>query len=134
MTFTRHTMMWETAVDALERAERMHRQFIRLAGQRARAPVWEPPIEVYEQDGRLAIVVALPGVPPDSLSLDLEAAMISIAPERTMPRAFAGGVIHCLEIPYGRFERHIRLPAGHYRLARRDFEHGCLLLDFERLD
>ena len=44
MTFTRHTMMWETAVDALERAERMHRQFFRLAGQRARAPVWEPPI------------------------------------------------------------------------------------------
>ncbi len=78
MTFTRHTMMWETAVDALERAERMHRQFFRLAGQHARAPVWEPPIEVFEQDGRLAIVVALPGVPPDSLSLDLEGAMLEV--------------------------------------------------------
>ncbi|MFM0732371.1 Hsp20/alpha crystallin family protein [Paraburkholderia sediminicola] len=134
MTSTRHTMMWETAIDALERAERLHRQFFRLAGQHTRAPVWEPPIEVFEHDGLLAIVVALPGVPPDRVNLNLEGATLIVTAERTLPRALAGGAIHCLEIPYGRFERHIRLPAGRYRLARRDSEDGCLLLDFERLE
>ncbi|MFM0116687.1 Hsp20/alpha crystallin family protein [Paraburkholderia nemoris] len=134
MTSTRHTLMWEAAVDALERAERLHRQFFRLAGQHARVPVWEPPIEVFEHDGRLAIVVALPGVPPDQVSLDLQGGTLVVVAERTLPRAFAGGAVHCMEIPYGRFERHIRLPAGRYRLAGRDSEHGCLLLDFERLD
>ena len=134
MSTTRHAMMWDAAVDALERAERLHRQFFRLAGQHARAPVWEPPIEVFEHEGRLAIVVALPGVPPERVSLDLEGAMLVVTAERELPRAFAGGAVHCLEIPYGRFERHIRLPAGRYRLARRDSEDGCLLLDFERLE
>ncbi|MFM0293939.1 MULTISPECIES: Hsp20/alpha crystallin family protein [Paraburkholderia] len=134
VTFTRHNIMWEAAVDAIERAERLHRQFFRLAGQHARVPIWEPPIEVYEQDGQLVIVVALPGVSPDLVDLNLEGPTLIVAAERKLPQAFAAGTVHCMEIPYGRFERHIQLPAGHYRLARRDAEHGCLVLGFERLD
>ncbi|WP_259294940.1 Hsp20/alpha crystallin family protein [Paraburkholderia sp. DHOC27] len=134
MSITRHTIMWDTAIDTLERAARLHRQFFRLAGQHARVPLWEPPIEVFEHDGLLTIVVALPGVPPEQVDLNLDGATLIVAAERTLPRVLAGGAVHCLEIPYGRFERRIQLPAGRYRLARRDFEHGCLLLDFERLD
>ncbi|WP_345815152.1 Hsp20/alpha crystallin family protein [Paraburkholderia sp. PREW-6R] len=134
MSITRHTIMWEAAIDALQRAERLHRQFFRLAGQRSRVPVWEPPIEVFERDGLLVIVVALPGVSPDQVILSLEGSALVVTAERTLPHVAAGGAVHCLEIPYGRFERHIQLPAGRYRLARRDSENGCLLLDFERLD
>lgn len=134
MTITRHITIWETAVDALERAERLHRQFFRLAGQHARVPVWEPPIEVFEHGGRLAIVVALPGVHPDHVNVSLEGGILIVAAERKLPEAFAVGAVHCMEIPYGRFERRIQLPAGRYRLIQRDAEHGCLLLDFERLD
>lgn len=133
MTFTRHTIMWEAAVDALERAERLHRQFFRLAGQHARVPIWEPPIEVFEQEGQLVIVVALPGVAPELVALNLEGETLIVAAERQLPRAFAAGTVHCMEIPYGRFERRIRLPQGRYRLARRDAEHGCLVLRFEKL-
>ncbi|WP_258194384.1 Hsp20/alpha crystallin family protein [Paraburkholderia sp. BL18I3N2] len=134
VTFTRHTIMWEAAVDAIERAERLHRQFFRLAGQHARVPIWEPPIEVFEQDGRLVIVVALPGVPPDVIDLNLDGGTLIVEAERKLPRAFAAGKVHCLEIPYGRFERRIQLPTGRYRLAQRDADHGCLVLSFERLD
>ena len=56
MTTPIHTALLETAIDALERAERLHRQFFRLAGQPSRTPVWEPPIEVFEHDGQLATV------------------------------------------------------------------------------
>ncbi|WP_343657213.1 Hsp20/alpha crystallin family protein [Paraburkholderia caribensis] len=133
MTTPIHTALLETAIDALERAERLHRQFFRLAGQPSRTPVWEPPIEVFEHDGQLAIVVALPGVRPDQVNLTLEGGTLIVVAERNLPQGFAAGAVHCMEIPYGRFERHIRLPAGHFRLARRNAEHGCLLLELERL-
>ena len=119
MTTPIHTALLETAIDALERAERLHRQFFRLAGQPSRTPVWEPPIEVFEHDGQLAIVVALPGVRPDQVNLTLEGGTLIVVAERNLPQGFAVGAVHCMEIPYGRFERHIRLPAGHFRLARR---------------
>ncbi len=134
MTSSRYPTMWETAIEALERAERLHRQFFRLAGKPEQVPVWEPPIEVFEHAGRLSIVVALPGVPPDGIDVSLEAGTLVVVAERKLPDAMVGGAVHCLEIPYGRFERRIRLPAGHYRLARRDSEHGCLLLALERLE
>ncbi|KWR74541.1 Hsp20/alpha crystallin family protein [Cupriavidus sp. IDO] len=134
MTTSRYATMWETAIETLERAERLHRQFFRLAGQPAQVPVWEPPIEMFEHVGRLVVVVALPGVPPDSIDVSLEGGTLIVAAERKLPRAFAGAAVHRLEIPYGRFERQVRLPSGHYRLVQRDSEHGCLLLAFERLD
>lgn len=134
MTTPIHTALLESAIDAIERAERLHRQFFRLAGQQSRTPVWEPPIEVFEHDGQLAIVVALPGVHPDHVTLTFEGEMLTVVAERKLPQGFAVGAVHCMEIPYGRFERRIRLPAGHYRLAQRNAEHGCLLLELERLD
>ncbi|WP_144138159.1 Hsp20/alpha crystallin family protein [Paraburkholderia sp. BCC1884] len=134
MSITRHITLWETAIDALERAERLQRQFFRLAGQQGRAPVWEPPIEVFQNDARLVIVVALPGVHPEHIEVSVDGPKLVVAAERQLPKAFAVGAVHCMEIPYGRFERHIQLPAGRYRLIRRESEHGCLLLDFERLD
>jgi HSP20 family molecular chaperone IbpA len=133
MTTPIHTALLETAIDAIERAERLHRQFFRLSGQPSRTPVWEPPIEVFENDGRLAIVVALPGVHPDHVNLIFEGEMLTVVAERKLPQGFAVGTVHCMEIPYGRFERHIRLPAGHFRLLQRNAEHGCLLLELERL-
>jgi HSP20 family molecular chaperone IbpA len=126
--------MWEAAVDAIERAERLHRQFFRLSGQRARVPVWEPPIEVFEQDGRLVVIVALPGVPPEQVGVNLEGGTVTVVAERKLPCAFVAANIHCVEIPYGRFERRIQLPAGRFRLAWREAEHGCLMLGFERLE
>ncbi|WP_321951428.1 Hsp20/alpha crystallin family protein [Paraburkholderia bannensis] len=135
MSIIRHTIMWDAAVDTLERAARLHRQFFRLAGQHAKAPMWEPPIEVFEHDGLLVIVVALPGVAPDQVELNLEGNTLVVAAERALPRrALAGDAVHCLEIPYGHFERRIQLPAGRYRLVRRESENGCLSLDFEKLD
>ncbi|MGT2489458.1 hypothetical protein ACU4GD_00060 [Cupriavidus basilensis] len=50
----------------------------------------------------------MPGVKPECIDIGLDAhARFSISCRtRAAPRAFAGGTVHCLEIPYGRFERH----------------------------
>ena len=40
-------------------------------------------------------------------------------------------MIRRLEIPYGRFERHIELPIGRFEIDRRELTDGCLLLTLQ---
>ena len=53
--------MLAEAVELLEAADRLQRQFFRF-GQMGEAPCWEPPIDMYADDGDLAVLVALPAV------------------------------------------------------------------------
>ncbi|MGT2433448.1 Hsp20/alpha crystallin family protein [Cupriavidus basilensis] len=132
MPSDRNMTTWETALQAVERAERLHRQFFRPAGQLGLRPVWEPPVEIFEQGKQIAVVVALPGVKPECIDIGLDANTLSIRAERALHRAFAGGTVHCLEIPYGRFERHIQLPPGRYGMQQSESVDGCLVLILER--
>ena len=50
-----------------------------------------------------------------------------------LPAHLRRAAIHRLEIPYGRFERRIALPAGEFELLDRRLEHGCLALELRRL-
>ena len=50
-------LMWAQACAAMERAERLRRQFFHHA-----TPHWEAPIDVFETDDALIILIALPGV------------------------------------------------------------------------
>jgi HSP20 family molecular chaperone IbpA len=43
-----------------------------------------------------------------------------------------GGMVHRLEIPYGRFERRITLPAAGLQLGQAEFADGCLMLKFSK--
>ena len=47
--------------------------------------------------------------------------------------AASGQRIHRLEIPYGRFERQIELPAGRYEIDGRELANGFLVLRLRRL-
>jgi hypothetical protein len=38
-----------------------------------------------------------------------------------------------MELPYGRFERRVALPAGEYELVRRDVADGCLTVVMRKL-
>jgi HSP20 family protein len=119
--------MWAEACDALARAERLHRQFFRL-GEPSSRPVWEPPVDIFENEDELAIVAALPGVAPSRLEMAVEDGVLVIAGERSAPAMQRAAVIHRLEIPQGRFERRITLPSGRFELTRHDLADGCLTL------
>jgi HSP20 family molecular chaperone IbpA len=111
----------------LVRAERLQRQFFWL--QRARGvPTWEPPVDILETAEALLVYVALPGVDPDSVEAALEDGNLIVAGARTLPTELRDAEIHRLELPQGRFERHIPLPAGRYRDVRRFAVHGCLVI------
>jgi HSP20 family molecular chaperone IbpA len=120
--------IWGEALEMLDRAERLQRQFFRLQRTARPGPSWLPPTDIFEQDEGLLIVVALPDVPPAQVEVLSEGGGLIVRGERPLPTACRQAVIRQLEIPYGRFERRIDLPAGEYVLARKTFNDGCLVL------
>jgi HSP20 family protein len=120
-------LMWAEAVDLLERAERMQRQFFRLAAGEDR-PRWEPPVDVYSRGDEMLVEVALPGVPSERVELVCAPGELIVRGERRLPSRWSAAPIHRLEIPYGRFERRLALPAGSWKLVDQEFANGCLQL------
>ena len=122
--------MWAEALEMLQSAERLQRQFFQIGASGAR---WEPPVDVYQAGDDLWIFLALPGVPAGHMETVIEGATLIVQGERPLPAAARGARIHRLEIPYGRFERRITLPAGHYQVLQRVCENGCLVLGLRKL-
>lgn len=123
--------MWAEALDMLEQAQRLQRRFFQPRGT-THKPVWEPPMDIFETDSALTIQVAMPGVRPDSVSVIIDGGTVHVVGERPLPLSRAARIRH-LEIPYGRFERHIGLPPGLYELAERAIVNGCLQLTLRKL-
>jgi len=119
--------MWGETVDLLEQAERLQRQFFRLTSGSARAS-WEPPVDVFADGDEILVEVALPGVPADRIELGCAPGELIVRGERRLPRRLASAAIQRLEIPHGRFERRLPLPAGPWQLAGQEFANGCLQL------
>ncbi len=125
--------MWKEACDLLDQAERLHRQFFRLSTSRRTRPVWEPPVDVYEDEREIVIIVALPGVSAERIEVTIEMNALVIRAESSMPFGRADCEIHRLEIPYGYFERRIELPAVRLETGARELSNGCLILSLRKL-
>ena len=106
---SRHFSNWMMgeALLMLERADRLHRQFFTHA-----AVAWEPPVDIVEADGLLKMQIALPGVPAEAITVTLDPAGVTISAVRPFPCRETTSHVHRIEIPYGRFERHVGLPLG----------------------
>jgi HSP20 family molecular chaperone IbpA len=120
--------MWSEACEMLARAERLHHEFFKLGAQVARHPAWEPPADVFETEGEVVVLVALPGVEPDKIQMAIDGNHLVVAGTRTIPAALRQAVIHRLELPQGRFERRIPLPSGRYGSMRPAKENGLLVV------
>jgi HSP20 family protein len=126
--------MWAQAVELLDQAERMHRQFFRLAAsERARA-IWEPPADVFEDEQEIVVIVALPGVPADRIEATLDSGTLLVQAESPPPLAGSCRAVRQLEIPYGYFERRIRLPEMRLEAGAREVADGCLILRLRKKD
>ena len=123
-------LMWEQACDAMERAERLYRQFF----HRGRAtPAWEAPCDILESDDALTILVALPGVEIDQIKVTLSAGVLIVSGERPLPREVMDAKIHRLEIPHGHFQRRIELPPARFEISGRHLANGCLKLQLHKV-
>jgi len=122
--------MWSEACEMLARAERLHRQLFQLSS--LRVPTWEPPADVLETAREVLVIVALPGVNLDAVEVAIDDGAVAIVGVRTAPPALRDAVIHRLELPQGRFERRVELPAGRYRNVTRRAVDGCLVVSLEK--
>jgi HSP20 family protein len=125
--------MWGEALELLERADRLHRQFFQLGATRRAFPTWEPPVDVFETERQIIIVAALPGVSADQVTIDVDPAAITVRGQRRQPPAVLRGRIHQMELPYGFFERRIDLPGMQLQLDQRNLADGCLTLTLNKL-
>jgi HSP20 family molecular chaperone IbpA len=116
-------LMWADACAAMERAERLRRQFFHHG-----RPHWEAPIDVFETDNALTILIALPGVELDSITVTLNTGTLIVRGERPLPRELQHARILRMEIPYGNFERRIELPPIPFEISGRHLADGCLML------
>jgi HSP20 family protein len=126
------TWMWSRALEVLAEAERLQKQFFHLGQSPSRRPAWEPPVDIYESDGALHLVVALPGVSTDRLKVGLEGNSLVISGERPVPWEGRVGPIHRMEIPYGQFERRIEGMFSEFELTQNELLNGCLFLSFRK--
>ncbi len=124
-------IMWAEALEMMERAERLQRQFFQ-PGVAARRPAWKPPVDVFETPSALWVVVALPGVPADRIEAHVESGVLVVRGHRPAPAPLRRARVHRLEIPQGDFERRVELPPGPYGAAASEVRDGCLIVQLRK--
>jgi HSP20 family protein len=126
--------MWAEALAMLERADQMQRQFfqLRASAQSHVHPAWEPPADILETSREIQIIVALPGVTAQNVSITLTDHELVIAAARAWPGRQSDAAIRRVEIPHGHFERRIQVPPG-VRLRGSRLIDGCLFLTLDKL-
>ena len=120
-------LMWAQACAAIERADRLRRQFFHQA-----TPHWGAPVDVFETDQALIILIALPGVELETIAVTLSAGVLTVKGERLLPRELDNARIVRMEIPHGHFERRIELPPVPFELSGRHLANGCLMLRLQK--
>ncbi|MGH8176278.1 MAG: Hsp20/alpha crystallin family protein [Steroidobacter sp.] len=123
-----HSWMWAEACEMLEQAQRLQRQFFRFGHAAQAQPRWEPPADIVAYGHEVQVTIALPGVSPEHVQVRIEEGQLSVGAIRPLPINEHTSAVHRLEIPYGRFERRVALPAGRYELVEQGCVNGCLLL------
>jgi HSP20 family molecular chaperone IbpA len=120
--------MWARAVDLIDQAERLHRQFFHLQATGRTQAAWQPPVDMFEDERELVIIVAMPGVTADRVNVLHEPGVLVIRGERPLRVAGSRLSVRQLEIPYGAFERRIPLPAVHLDAGVPELVQGLLVL------
>jgi HSP20 family molecular chaperone IbpA len=126
--------MWSEAFEMLARAEQLHRELFRPPRTIYPRPTWEPPMDVLETERAVIMLIALPGVDPDRVEISLDGCELTISGQRDFPAEMRTAAIHRLELPQGRFERRVRLPAGRYSGINRSAADGCFMIALEKLE
>lgn len=122
------TWMWAEACALVDEAEQLHRRFFQLLGAARSAPVWEPPANVFAGQRETWVTVALPGVEPQDVLVRLASSGLIVEADIAPPTPSERMRVLRLELPYGRLQKRIELPAGEYVLTDRRLENGVLYL------
>ena len=95
------------------------------------ASVFASDLALLPEEARL---VAVGSRSLDKAEAVIDGADLVIAGTRVLPSQLRTAVIHRIELPQGRFERRVRLPAGRYRDVRRSAADGCLVITLQKAE
>src|SRR6266480_3069304 len=73
--------------------------------------VWAPPLDVWETEGELVYAFDLPGIPEETIAVDLEDSTLTISGSRERIEMEDGRFFR-YERPFGAFTRSVALPDG----------------------
>ena len=77
-----------------------------------RESTWQPPVDIYEGEASVIIVVELPGVEKKDIDVDVVDGVLRITGVKPKPLPESTRHVHQMEIPYGQFARLVRLPCA----------------------
>ena len=73
--------------------------------------VWAPPLDVWETEGELVYAFDLPGIPEETIAVDLEDSTLTVSGSRERTEMEDGRFFR-YERPFGAFTRSVALPEG----------------------
>jgi HSP20 family protein len=113
--------------------------FERLASVQADEPVaagqWQPSVDMFEAEGRLVVVVEVPGLLPSALRVSYREGQLLVTGERQRRRGERDGAAFlCVERPLGRFQRALPIDtAVDLQAARARLRDGLLIVELPRV-
>jgi len=102
-------------VSPIDQLRAMDEMFDRMfaAPHRGGAPALANlPVDILEQEGKLLVKAAVPGVAPENLDISIENDVLSIRGESRQENETKDAKVYRREVSYGSFARSIRLPQG----------------------
>jgi HSP20 family protein len=72
---------------------------------------WTPPLDVWETEGELVYAFDLPGIPEETIAVDLEDSTLTVSGSRERTEMEDGRFFR-YERPFGEFTRSVALPEG----------------------
>ena len=102
----------------------------RAAGLSSHA--WTPPLDVWETEGELVYAFDLPGIPEETIAVDLEDSTLTVSGARKRAEIDDGRFFR-YERPFGEFTRSVALPEGADDVdARAHYANGVLEVHVEK--
>ncbi|NPB06714.1 MAG: Hsp20/alpha crystallin family protein [Aquificae bacterium] len=127
----RRPILWRP----FEEVERFRREFDRLLEEflpvvrESEAPVFVPPVEVYETDKEVVIKVDLPGVSKEDVEITVKENAVTVRAERKEEREESATNVIRSERFYGVVERVIPLPVEvNPEEAKAEYKDGVLII------
>ena len=120
--------------DPLREAAAVHTELSRLMnglfeGNGRQTQDWVPTVDMWETDDALRYAFDLPGIPKDSIVIEVENGALSVSASRQRRQEVEGEGFRRLESRYGTFARTVGLPQG---VSEDDisatYEHGVLTI------
>lgn len=72
---------------------------------------WQPLSDAFETAEEFILIVEIPGVPKENVSVQVDGASLTVSGSRQLPGGFDSGNVQWIERPAGSFARTFELPA-----------------------